>query len=582
MKKGFSVKIALLVLMVVSLCGILYYGNKKEGYHVDELYSYGLANSEYLPFMHFGEMEYSVKDWMLEYGAGENVVNLVRNLLKSAQILVNAGKNWRSTNLYQDYLRAQANSADTHTTTWVSGSAYQDYLSPSKTNRFNYASVYYNQRGDVHPPLFYLALHTVCSFFPGVFSKWFGLLLNAAYVLLALWVLFRMVSKHLGGEKVALLVVAVYGLSGGFVSTAIFIRMYALLTLMMLWCLDVHLDLAKNEYVITKKLGRRLVPSILLGYLTHYYFVLFVLTLAMIMTIRMLLRKKWKCALQYVITTALTGVLGILVWPFSIRHVFGGYRGQSSIAALKQNGFNLFRTRFMGGFVLDDLFGGWRWVAVLLLIIMVVAIGWLCVKNAKGFLGEMPWGKTAMLLFPAMLYGWAVTQSAPFLDKRYVLSLYPFCFLLMICGLWWLAGKVNVTGKERYVVVAICLGMLLLNNSMRCQPSSLAPGEQETTEVPENCVCVYVLPDGSWNASANETNVLAKCKQVAVVYASNLEQLKDTYHYQSGETLMVAVEANLDADEMLEKVREVFGVEDLVETARKENSGSRKIYLSQP
>ena len=51
---------ALIALLLMALCGMFYYGNRKEGYHVDELYSFGLANSEYLPFMHFGEMEYSL------------------------------------------------------------------------------------------------------------------------------------------------------------------------------------------------------------------------------------------------------------------------------------------------------------------------------------------------------------------------------------------------------------------------------------------------------------------------------------------------------------------------------------------
>lgn len=56
---------------------MLYYGSQKEGYHFDELYSYGLANSEYLPFMHFGESGYDVKNWMMDYGPGESPVQSI-------------------------------------------------------------------------------------------------------------------------------------------------------------------------------------------------------------------------------------------------------------------------------------------------------------------------------------------------------------------------------------------------------------------------------------------------------------------------------------------------------------------------
>ncbi|MFR6590175.1 MAG: hypothetical protein ACLURV_08710 [Gallintestinimicrobium sp.] len=34
------------------------------------------------------------------------------------------------------------------------------------------------QTYDVHPPFYYLPLHTVCSLFPGRFSKWSGIGLN--------------------------------------------------------------------------------------------------------------------------------------------------------------------------------------------------------------------------------------------------------------------------------------------------------------------------------------------------------------------------------------------------------------------
>ena len=49
---------------------------------------------------------------------------------------------------------------------------------PRRKHRFDYASVYYNQTQDVHPPLFYFLLHTVCSLFPGSFTKWTGLGMN--------------------------------------------------------------------------------------------------------------------------------------------------------------------------------------------------------------------------------------------------------------------------------------------------------------------------------------------------------------------------------------------------------------------
>ena len=155
----------LLLILIASLASSLYWGSRKEGYHVDEMYMYGTANSEYLPFMHLGCQEYSVKDWMRDYGAGDNIAQLFRNLAKDFRIL--KGNNWdiKGSVIYSDYLRAQACSNDMYSTGWMTGQDYTYYLSPAPENRFNFISVLYNFRGDNHPPLYALLLHFVCSFF---------------------------------------------------------------------------------------------------------------------------------------------------------------------------------------------------------------------------------------------------------------------------------------------------------------------------------------------------------------------------------------------------------------------------------
>lgn len=61
---------------------------------------------------------------------------------------------------------------------WRPGSDYYDLLTVSADNTFNYKQVYINQTNDVHPPLYYFVIHTVSSFFPLQFSKWFGILPN--------------------------------------------------------------------------------------------------------------------------------------------------------------------------------------------------------------------------------------------------------------------------------------------------------------------------------------------------------------------------------------------------------------------
>ena len=56
----------------------------------------------------------------------------------------------------------------------------------------NYKYVYDLQSYDVHPPVYYFMLHTVCSVMPGVFSMWQGIGLN---------ILFSLIIYSLGLKK---------------------------------------------------------------------------------------------------------------------------------------------------------------------------------------------------------------------------------------------------------------------------------------------------------------------------------------------------------------------------------------------
>lgn len=45
--------------------------------------------------------------------------------------------------------------------------AYLEYLVVHEEDRFNYKNVWKNQSNDVHPPFYYVLLHTLCSLFAG-------------------------------------------------------------------------------------------------------------------------------------------------------------------------------------------------------------------------------------------------------------------------------------------------------------------------------------------------------------------------------------------------------------------------------
>ena len=122
--------LAVAALLAVGLALMLYYAAHKQGYHVDELYTYELAN-------------YPGGFYALEDG-------------------------------YMD--------------TWHDGSFYSAVLTPGRL--FDYTIPWNNQKIDVHPPLYYCLIYTAESLFPQLGLPWVGLLPNFVCILAGAAVLY--------------------------------------------------------------------------------------------------------------------------------------------------------------------------------------------------------------------------------------------------------------------------------------------------------------------------------------------------------------------------------------------------------
>ena len=514
---------------------------------------YGTANSEYLPFMHMGEQEYSVKDWMKEYGAGESIIDLFRNLSKDISILKANGWDIKGSEIYAAYSKARECSNDIYTTTWMSGQAYKDYIAVSDTNRFNYISVLYNFRGDNHPPLYALLLHTVCSFRPGQFSKWYGLGLNIIIGILSILLLYRTVEKFLGGKTTGLMAAALYGLSAAAAITASYIRMYSLVTLMVIGVAYAHLNLASKNWEWDKKDRRKLVFFTLCAYLSQYYSVIYIFGIALASVVIMILQKKIKNALRYILTMGITGVAGIVMWPFSLKAVFAGSRGAESIGGFFSLEGTIDRLGTMLYVLVRNCMGIPEWLYIVLAAAVTVLIIVLLIKD-KQDADRSRIERSLIVIVPFVLYFVCISKMAPYLVDRYIMCIMPWCATLLLCAVMFAIKRLKLDKKAATIAMAACLlPMLVFSNSLVVGNGQIYPKGQECDVIAGDTDCVYLLPEGWWNESAEDTLLLSKCRDTAVVREDGIDVLAGTYKADIGSTLLMVVHRGVEAGDNVKR-----------------------------
>ena len=254
---------ALLLVLIVIAGVCLLFSHRKAGMFIDEIYTYGLSNSHYAPY--------------LTDAAG--------------------GTLREQTLTRQDLL---------------------DYLTVGDEG-IDLGSVVYNQERDVHPPLYYWLFHLVSALTPHIFTKWTGLALDGLLYLWTCWLLWRLVMTLYGSRYNAAATAALYGLSTIGLSTMVMIRMYVLMTAMtVLLALQVAQLVKKPRPLLYPMIGL----TIFLGLMTQYYFVFYAFFLCAAYVFYALGKKDFK-SLAFFALCAFAGVgLLVLCFPACLDQLF--------------------------------------------------------------------------------------------------------------------------------------------------------------------------------------------------------------------------------------------------------------------
>lgn len=367
---------------------------------------------------------------------------------------------------------------------WHEGKYYEDYLAVEDDEVGNYAPVYENQKNDVHPPLYYLLLRFSMGFNLNNFSMWPGIILNIiifVFITLFMYLILQKIFKGQSHAKEKALIFAfISSITMASLTNVIYIRMYALSTLNILITTYLHmklLDCKKTDAKLLIFIGL----SALIGSLTHYYYLFYLAMLYVIFAVIYIKNKNFKMLLAYTGSMAIAGVISLIIFPYSMQHMFFGYRGQGVLSNLinisqfiyhivmyigKANRFALNNTLFI----------------ILLLMLVFFNYRSLYTQNSKIKRSEY----IKIIELPTIFYFLLVSIASPWIELRYIMPICGLIFILVIYYLYKLLQSA-VSEKTSNILMAIMFVIILMAPIyFKIEPEVAYSDKKEIVEKLEN------------------------------------------------------------------------------------------------
>lgn len=427
----------IVILLIIQTIIYIYVGTQKSYLHIDEAYSYGLTNYK-----------------QIEIQDNEEFYN-----------------NWHN----KEY--------------------YEDYLSIQKEEEGNLKPVYENQKNDVHPPLYYLFLRIAMGFTKEHFSKWTGIGLNIiiyAFITIVMYLILKKILKEeKNTNKKAIILAFISSIILASLSNVVYIRMYSLLTLEILITAFLHIKLLENEKTNktieeskTKEKSTKTLIAIgittLAGILTHYYYLFYIATLYIIFMIKYIKEKKKKELIQYTLTMIIAGITSLIIFPYSIKHMFFGYRGQGVISNLKNISeiipSMIAQLHVLNYYAFNNL------LYIIILIIIGILIYKKIAKKEKLKISKENKEILKTIYIPTIIFFIIATIASPWKVLRYIVPICGLAFILVIYYLYKLLQSIS-NEKISNILIGILLCITIISPIiLKMEPELLYTDKKEIVQ----------------------------------------------------------------------------------------------------
>lgn len=474
-------------LLLIVLCAtgvLLMLANKKAGMHIDEYFSYGLANSTY------------------ESNHG------------SIYIAFQNGVKMDPKSAFDKYLFADS---------------------------FSLKDVWNNQKNDTHPPLYYLLFHIWGLITNNFWGLKTGILLNILFHICNSVLVYKIINTLLKRESYSLVGSGMYAMLPIILGNVIFIRMYVLAECFVLLLTLIFVTHWEND-TFDKTFYLEVGLTSACGILTHYYFLVWLFYACAIWEIRLVQKRKWKEMILFASTMAATGMGSYIIFPHMKYHILHGSRGTESIDNLFHSSYweNLryfFET-------LDHVAGG----ILLILLIVTVLLLLYRNRDWKFSTRAEKAGHWCIILGPVCLYYLTVSKIAVMQSTRYISVLYGLVVISLMGLFKWLLQDIKNVKTELtllIVLVGIILGTewkeydwpeLYLDDTAYIEISK---------EYAKQNDCIYIYKD-SWHGMKSYQEFINYDNIVFIPY--DQMELLQAEEYQNYENVIVFMDESIEID----------------------------------
>lgn len=336
-------------------------------------------------------------------------------------------------------------------------------------NGLQFGQVMLNNKGDVHPPIYYFVIHILSVLNAGSSSKWIGLAANWIFAVVSMIVLYVMLKQITGKKSLGFAACLVYISSPAVLSTNMFLRMYGMFSMwVLLFAWITYLIYVNKEADKKKKIGLYVALGAVtfFGFLTQYYFAVFCVIFTFFYCLYKLFKKQWKEIFAYGGSLCAAVVIATVFWKTWVRHMFSGYLGGSVV----ENAFNfgkIFESIRYGCTHLFTLMYGK--LGLIVALIVIAAMVYMFIKKDKRV------NYVFILIATAVAYSICVYHLTPthLLSYRYFFPVVVMAYLGEILAVYCVAENVfkekniSIFGGKKLelscLAVVLCVVLTVLN-----------------------------------------------------------------------------------------------------------------------